>query len=118
MGAIFATFLIWSISSTLKTDLDQYGANLPGDLSLSGAFLVEVILTFVFVFIVLSVTTTKFIAPNLAVLVIGFTLTMVHLIGIPLTGTSVNPSTKYWTCIIHRWRSIINIMDIYISSPF
>lgn len=116
MGAIFATFLIWSISSTLKTDLGQYGANLPGDLSLSGAFLVEVILTFVFVFIVLSVTTTKFIAPNLAVLVIGFTLTMVHLIGIPLTGTSVNPARSIGPALFTGGEALSTLW-IFILAP-
>ena len=101
----------------IKTDLDQYGANLPGDLSLSGAFLVEVILTFVFVFIVLSVTTTKFIAPNLAVLVIGFTLTMVHLIGIPLTGTSVNPARSIGPALFTGGEALSTLW-IFILAPF
>lgn len=93
IGALLATTLIWAILKSFKTEIPfSYGANAPGDLTIWGAFLVEVILTFVFVFVVLSVTKTKFIAPSLAVLVIGFTLTMVHLIGIPLTGTSVNPA--------------------------
>lgn len=93
LGALLATTLIWAILKSFKTEIPfSYGANAPADLTLWGAFLVEAILTFVFVFVVLSVTKTKFIAPSLAVLVIGFTLTMVHLIGIPLTGTSVNPA--------------------------
>ena len=55
------------------------------------AFLVEVILTFVFVLVVLSVTSKKEFGA-IAGLVIGGTLTFVHILGIPFTGTSVNPA--------------------------
>lgn len=60
-------------------------------LSVVGAIIVEVILTFVFVFTVLGVTKK---AENGAVagIVIGLTLAFVHIMGIPLTGTSVNPA--------------------------
>ena len=51
----------------------------------------EIILTFVFVFVILNVTAKKEYA-NVAGIVIGLTLTLVHLIGINLTGTSVNPA--------------------------
>jgi len=56
-----------------------------------GAFVTEVILTFLFVFVILAVTRR---ASNAAVagLVIGLSLTLVHLIGIPIDGTSVNPA--------------------------
>lgn len=56
-----------------------------------GAIIVEIILTFVFVFTVLGVTDKT---ENIAVagIVIGLTLTFVHIMGIPLTGTSVNPA--------------------------
>ena len=56
-----------------------------------GAIIVEIILTFVFVFTVLGVTKK---AENGAVagIVIGLTLAFVHIMGIPLTGTSVNPA--------------------------
>jgi aquaporin Z len=61
------------------------------DLNPGGAFAIEVILTFVFVFVILAVTRR---AANaiIAGVVIGFALTLVHLIGIPLDGTSVNPA--------------------------
>jgi len=61
------------------------------DLNPGGAFAIEVILTFVFVFVILAVTRR---AANaiIAGVVIGLALTLVHLIGIPLDGTSVNPA--------------------------
>ena len=58
---------------------------------MGGAFVVETFLTFVFVLVILGVTASEKISA-LAGLVIGATLTMVHLIGIPLTGTFVNPA--------------------------
>ncbi|MBQ3882270.1 MAG: MIP family channel protein [Bacteroidales bacterium] len=57
-----------------------------------GAFLVEVIATFIFVFVVLGTTDGKVGAGNLAGLAIGLTLILVHLVCINLTGTSVNPA--------------------------
>jgi aquaporin Z len=56
-----------------------------------GAFLAETILTFLFVFVVLAVTRSEA-SPQVAGVAIGLALTTVHLIGIPLTGTSVNPA--------------------------
>jgi aquaporin Z len=55
------------------------------------AILIEAILTFIFTSVVLGVTENKKHAP-VAGIVIGLTLTLVHLIGIPFTGTSVNPA--------------------------
>jgi aquaporin Z len=66
---------------------NDWGATISG----GGAFVVEVLLTFVLVAVVLLVT-GKAAAPGFAGLAIGLTLTAVHLVGIPLTGTSVNPA--------------------------
>ena len=57
-----------------------------------GAFLVEVLATFLFVFVVLGTTDAKVGAGNFAGLAIGLTLVLVHLVCINLTGTSVNPA--------------------------
>ena len=56
-----------------------------------GAFVVEVLLTFLLVAVVLLVTRDDA-APGFAGLAIGLVLTVIHLVGIPLTGTSVNPA--------------------------
>jgi aquaporin Z len=66
---------------------NDWGATISG----GGAFVLEVLMTFVLVAVVLLVT-GKAAAPGFAGLAIGLTLTAVHLIGIPLTGTSVNPA--------------------------
>ena len=62
-----------------------------GAINLAGAFVLEVILTAAFVLVILLVT-EKIAAPGFAGIAIGLTLTLVHLVGIPLTGTSVNPA--------------------------
>lgn len=61
------------------------------------AFLVEIVLTFVFVYVIFNATSEKAAAPKLAGVIIGLTLTLVHLVGINLTGTSVNPARSIAT---------------------
>ena len=64
------------------------------------AILVEVVLTFVFVYVILNVTDPKNEgAGKKAGLIIGLTLTLVHLLGIQLTGTSVNPARSLGTAL-------------------
>lgn len=66
---------------------DGYGKHI----SEGGAFVLEIVLTFLLVFVVLMVT-EKQAAAGFAGLAIGFSLTVIHLVGIPLDGTSVNPA--------------------------
>jgi aquaporin Z len=67
--------------------------------SQSGAFLIEVVLTAVFVMIVLFAT-HKAAIQGAAGVAIGFGLVVVHLIGIPLTGTSVNPARSLGPALV------------------
>ena len=90
-GSSILTFIVAS-----STSLEGFGANGYGELSavglnLSGALVIEVILTFIFVLAILGVTSSKA-TSHMGGIVIGLTLTLVHIIGIPLTGTSVNPA--------------------------
>ena len=62
--------------------------------------LVEIVLTFIFVTCILGVTSKNAGHGSLAGLVIGFTLTGVHILGIGLTGTSVNPARSFGPAII------------------
>ncbi len=57
--------------------------------------LVEIVLTFIFVLTILGVTSKKAGHGSFGGLVIGFTLTLVHILGIGLTGTSVNPARSF-----------------------
>ena len=78
-------------TDTIGLGANGYGTESVIHLGVGGAFLAEVVLTFLFVFVVLAVT-RRAAWPQLGGVAIGFALTTVHLIGIPLTGTSVNPA--------------------------
>lgn len=62
--------------------------------------LVEIVLTCVFVFVILGVTSKKANHGSFAGLVIGFTLVLVHILGIGLTGTSVNPARSFGPALV------------------
>jgi aquaporin Z len=106
-GGIVGALLLWAVlgrSPLYSRAGDGLGANGWGaasmvHISLGGAFLTEVVLTAVFVFIVLTVT-GKTGNPVTAGLVIGLSLTVIHLVGIPLTGTSVNPARSLGPAVI------------------
>jgi aquaporin Z len=57
-------------------------------------FIAEVILTFIFVLIIFGVT-SKQASPGFAGISIGITLAFIHIVGIPITGTSVNPARSF-----------------------
>ena len=68
-----------------------YGAHSPGGYSLLACLVAETVLTFMFLMIILG-STDKRAPKGLAPLAIGFCLTLIHLISIPVTNTSVNPA--------------------------
>jgi aquaporin Z len=106
-GGIAGALLLWAVLGTsplYNRSSTGLGANGWGSASMThigvgGAFLAEVILTAVFVFVILTVT-CKTGNTATAGLVIGLTLTVIHLIGIPLTGTSVNPARSLGPALI------------------
>ncbi len=68
-----------------------FGENSPGGYGMISALVTEVVMTFIFLFVILGVTHSK--APKgFAGLAIGLCLTLIHLISIPVTNTSVNPA--------------------------
>ncbi len=68
-----------------------YGVHSPAGYDVTSALFVEVILTFVLVFTVLAAT-DRAARPEFAGIAIGLTFTLIHLVGIPVTNTSVNPA--------------------------
>lgn len=97
-GAIVAAGIIYAIASgTAGFSLadgfaaNGYGARSPGGYSLFSSLVAEIVLTFGFVMVVLGATDLR--APiGFAPIAIGLALTLVHLIGIPVTNVSVNPA--------------------------
>ena len=81
-----------------------------------GAFLVEVIDTFIFVLVVLGTTDGKIGAGNFAGLAIGLTLILVHLVCINLTGTSVNPALSIGPAIFAQGQALKDLW-VFICAP-
>ena len=79
------------------------------------SLLIEVVLTFVFVYVILGVTSKK---ENGAVagLVIGLTLTLVHILGIYFTGTSVNPARSFGPALFAGGEALKNVW-VFILAP-
>lgn len=85
------------------------------------AFLVEVFLTFIFVIAILGVTDKKHHDGKLAGIVIGFTLALVHLLGLGFTGTSVNPARSLAPAILQAIAGDTTSLSqiwIWILAPF
>jgi aquaporin Z len=99
LGAIAGAGILLAIASGLpgyslaEVGLGQngYGDHSPAGYGLGAAFLAEIVLTALFLFVIFGATSKK--APaGFAGLAIGLTLVLIHLVGIPITGTSVNPA--------------------------
>ena len=88
--------------------------------SIVAGIIVEVVLTFVFVLTILGVTSSKFKHGSLGGLVIGLTLTFVHIFGIGLTGTSVNPARSIGPAVVAAIQGNlepIKVVWIFIVAP-
>ncbi len=81
-----------------------------------GALAVEIILTFIFVLTIMGVIDSGRTA-NMAGIVIGLTLTGVHLVGIPLTGTSVNPARSLAPALMLGGEALSQVW-VFIVAPF
>jgi aquaporin Z len=106
VGGVAAAGLLYVIASGAPGfDLAKgfaangYGEHSPGQYSLVACFLAEVVLTLMFLFVIMGATHGK--APvGFAPLAIGLCLTLVHLVGIPITNLSVNPARSTGPALI------------------
>ncbi|MBQ3864349.1 MAG: MIP family channel protein [Clostridia bacterium] len=99
---------------------EALGTNGYGEASALGvsagiAFLVEVVLTCVFVFLIIGVT-SKTENSAVAGLVIGLTLTLIHILGIPFTGTSVNPARSFGPALLAGGDALAQVW-VFILAP-
>ena len=85
---------------------------MPGPVGNGGAFLVEVVLTAIFIAVILTVTKKD---PSHAILVIPLTLVAIHVAGIPLSGASVNPARALGPAIVS---ANFDAIWIYLTAPF
>jgi aquaporin Z len=98
IGGIVAAFVLFIIASgkagfSLSAGFaaNGYGEHSPGGYGLGSALVCELVLTFIFLLVILG-STDKRAPQGFAPIAIGLTLTLIHLISIPVTNTSVNPA--------------------------
>lgn len=129
VGAIIAAGVLFAIVKTAGMEVGTFAANGFGDFfgeadmaagylhtNACGAFIVEAVLTFVFLLVILGSTderaNTKF-----AGLAIGLCLTLIHLISIPLTNTSVNPARSISQAIFSENALALPQLWLFIVAP-
>jgi aquaporin Z len=98
IGAVLGSGVLYLIASgrpgfTLADGFaaNGFGAHSPGGYSLVAGLIAEIVLTFMFLMIILGATDSRA-RPEFCPIAIGFGLTLIHLIGIPVTNLSVNPA--------------------------
>jgi aquaporin Z len=82
---------------------------------IGGGLFVEIVLTFIFVLTILGVTADSS-KGNVAGIVIGLTLAFVHIVGIPLTGTSVNPARSIGPALFSGGQALADLW-VFIVGP-
>lgn len=105
IGALLASAVIYMIAKgrasgyTLEMGLGQngWGVEYAGQYSLGSAFWFEFIATFIFVKVVLKTTACDL---KITGVVIGLTLAVIHILGLPITGVSVNPARSFGPAIM------------------
>ncbi|WP_307846785.1 aquaporin [Actinospica durhamensis] len=124
-GIVGALFMYW-VSRSVQARLggpfrrnsfgaNGYGSNSDLHISVGGAFFVEVILTALLVIVVLGVTSGPGVK-GLEGVAIGTALTVIHLAGIPLTGTSVNPARSLGPAIFATDNALSQVW-LFIVAP-
>lgn len=115
LGAFLGTAILVAFLKLSNLSLENLGQNGFENLGYSGAFLVEAVLTFVFILVILIVTGKNGNA-SFAGLVIGLTLVVVHLFGIPLTGASVNPARSLAPAVFAGGEAVSQLC-VYLIAP-
>jgi aquaporin Z len=92
-----------------------WGEGYLGQYNTQSAFIIEAVMTFLFVFVILG-TTSKFGNGAMAGLAIGVTLMLIHLVAIPVTGTSVNPARSIGPAVFAGGKALAQLW-LFIVAP-
>lgn len=118
IGAVAGSSIIYALTSTGTYGASTAtGANGFSEGMMLQAFIAEVVFTFVFVLVVLGTTDAKKGAGNFAGLAIGLSLVLVHIVCIPLTGTSVNPARSFGPALFAGAEALSQLW-LFIVAPF
>lgn len=123
IGAVIASVLLLNIMAGFPgydlavNGLGQngYGAASPAGFSLASGFIAEVVLTFIFLIVIFG-STSKNAPSGFAGIPIGFTLAIIHLVGIPITGTSVNPARSLGPALVAGGTALSQLW-VFIVAP-
>ena len=116
IGAGLLYFILGSTSSGVTSlGTNGFGMNSAIEINTIAAFIVELVLTFIFVYTILGVTSDPS-KSSVTGIVIGLTLTFVHLVGINLTGTSVNPARSLAPAVIMGGEALEQVW-LFIVAP-
>jgi len=123
LGAIIASLLLLAIMNghpgydlaTNGLGQNGYGAASPGDFSLTSGFIAEIVLTFIFLMVIFGAT-SKAAPPGFAGIAIGLSLAMIHMVGIPITGTSVNPARSLGPAVVAGGTALSQLW-VFILAP-
>lgn len=115
-GIVGAAILFWLTSLSGFQMGGANVANASNEVSLGGAFITEIVATFIFVLVVLGTTDSKTGAGNFAGLAIGLSLVLIHIVCIPLTGTSVNPARSIGPAIFVGGEALRQLW-VFICAP-
>jgi aquaporin Z len=120
LGAIVAAAVLYWIASGQAGWMaggfasNGYGDLSPGKFSLTAALLIEVVMTAFFIFIILATTTARA-AAGFAPLAIGLTLTLIHLVSIPVTNTSVNPARSTGVALFAETAALSQLWAFWVA---
>lgn len=123
LGAILGAAVLYLVASG-KADYDMasnglgqngYGAGYLGEYSLTAALIFECVMTFVFVTVILGATGTGS-ATGFAGLAIGLTLAAIHLVGINVTGVSVNPARSVGPALFVGGTALAQLW-VFVAAP-
>ena len=124
IGAVIASALLLTIMTGLpgyevapgNLGANGYGPGYLGGYSLTSAFIAEVVMTFIFLMVIFGATSSK--APaGFAGITIGLALAMIHIVCIPITGTSVNPARSLGPALVAGGTALAQLW-LFLVAPF
>ncbi len=122
IGAIFGAAVLYLIVSgrpgftmgEWALGSNGWGEGYLGAYTMTSAFVIEMVMTFLFLFVILAVT-SKFGNGTMAGLAIGVTLMLIHLVAIPVTGTSVNPARSLGPAIFAGGKALMQLWLFFVA---
>ena len=118
VGAIIGSLILSLLVSTGTHDgPTATGSNTFDPGNIAQAFIAETVFTFIFVLVVLATTDQKKGAGNFAGLIIGLTLILIHIVCIPITGTSVNPARSIGPALMEGGQAMEQLW-LFIVAPY